>query len=67
MRVVAGTENNECANKKAGGWELMGEGDLKNGQPTSRSKDKELLGEIKAGAIRRRRQQGSRYDTVGDR
>lgn len=28
-----------------------GEGDLKNRQPTSQSKDKNPLGEIKAGAV----------------
>lgn len=43
-----------------------GEGDLKNRQLTNQSKDKEPLGEMKVGAVRQCRQQGSQYETVAD-
>lgn len=43
-----------------------GEGDLKNRQLTNESKDKEPLGEMKVGAGRQCRQQGSHYETVAD-
>lgn len=41
--------------------------EVKSEQSTSQSKDKKLLGEIKAGAIRQWRQQRSWYKTVVDR
>lgn len=43
------------------------ESDLKNGQPLSQSKDKEPLVDIKLGAIRQQKQQGSQWETVADR
>lgn len=43
---AVGGENNKCDDKLEGGTD--GEGDLKNRQPNSQSKEKNPLGEIKA-------------------
>lgn len=60
-----GGENNKCDDKLEGGTD--GEGDLKNRQPNSQSKDKNPLGEIKAGAMEQWKQQGSQCETAADR